>query len=252
MISGADAIPDGLDQEGFEGSDTGTADEWLSFCDSSFTSVVRVEDLGCIGIVVRFTQGGLEVAVPSGAATPGMPDAVAVEVSSEPGSYSGASGDFATVGFTETDWRLVGPSRAARGDTCGAHGVRAGSLSCSAQAILSTQRSCRVFCWKKSKFKEAGGEASSEAVHAQCASPPAPSRRSWPIVSRSSADDSLSSKRQEREHQGLCRACSVSRLPLSAVLQLAHGLELCLEAERTLGAPEARCTVRLPLLVSSH
>ena len=87
MISGADAFPDGLDQERFEGSDTGTADEWLSFCDSGFPSVVRVEDLGCIGIVVRFTQGGLEVAVPSGAATPGMPDAVAVEVSSEPGSY---------------------------------------------------------------------------------------------------------------------------------------------------------------------
>ena len=47
-------------------------------------TVVRVEDLGCIGIVVRSTKGCVEVAVPSGAATPGMPHADAVEVSSEP------------------------------------------------------------------------------------------------------------------------------------------------------------------------
>ena len=81
MLSGADAFAEELDQEGVEGSDTETADEWLSFYDSGFSSVVRAEDLGCIGFVVRTTQGGVEVAVPSGAATSGMPDAVAVELS---------------------------------------------------------------------------------------------------------------------------------------------------------------------------
>ena len=40
----------------------------------------------------------------------------------------------------------------------------------------------------------------------------------------------------------LCRACWVSRLPLSAVLQPAHGLERCLGAEHALEAPAARCT----------
>ena len=89
MLSGADASAEELDQEGVEGSDTRTADEWLSLCDSGFPSVVRVEDLGCIGIVVRSTLGGVEVAVPSGA-TPGMPDSVGVELSSEPGFYSGS------------------------------------------------------------------------------------------------------------------------------------------------------------------
>ena len=69
MVSGADAFAEELDQ------DTGTADEWLTFCDGGFPSVVRVEDLGCIGSV------GVEVAVPSEAATPGVPDAVAVELS---------------------------------------------------------------------------------------------------------------------------------------------------------------------------
>ena len=101
MFSSTDAFADELDQEGAEGSDSGTADEWLSFCDSGFPSVVRVEDLGCIGIVVRTTQGGVEVAVPSGAATSGMPDLVGVELASEPGTYSGASGAFATVNLVE-------------------------------------------------------------------------------------------------------------------------------------------------------
>ena len=64
-------------------------------------TVVRVEDLGCIGIVVRSTQGGVEVAVLFGAATPGMPHAVAVELSWVPGSNSGASGDVATVNLLE-------------------------------------------------------------------------------------------------------------------------------------------------------
>ena len=50
---------------------------------------------------MRSTQGGVEVAVPSGAATPGMPHAVAVELSWVPGSYSGASGDVATVNLLE-------------------------------------------------------------------------------------------------------------------------------------------------------
>ena len=95
MLSGAESVAKELDQEGVEGSDTGTADEWLSFCDGGFPSVVRVEDLGFIGIVVRFTQGGVEAAVPSGAATAGMPDAVAVQLSSEP------SGEFATVNLLE-------------------------------------------------------------------------------------------------------------------------------------------------------
>ena len=64
-------------------------------------TVLRVEDLGCIGIVVRSTQGGVEVAVLSVAATPGMPHADAVEVSWVPGSYSGASGDFVVVNLVE-------------------------------------------------------------------------------------------------------------------------------------------------------
>ena len=50
---------------------------------------------------MRSTQGGVEVAVPSGAATPGMPHAVAVELSWVPGSNSGASGDVATVNLLE-------------------------------------------------------------------------------------------------------------------------------------------------------
>ena len=45
---GADAFAEELDQEGIEGSETGTADEWLSFCEGGFSSVARIEDLGCI------------------------------------------------------------------------------------------------------------------------------------------------------------------------------------------------------------
>ena len=158
-----------LDQEGAEGTDSGTADEWLSFCDSGFPSVVRVEDLGCIGIVVRSTQGGVEVAVPSGAATPGMPDAIGVELSLEPGSYSGASGDFATVN-SGADGRLVGPPRAARGrylwSLCGVRRQWAPPRAPrSAQAVLNPWRKCRVFCRERSKFKEA--DPSAEAAHAQ-------------------------------------------------------------------------------------
>ena len=53
MLSGADE----LDQEGIDGSDIGTVDEWHSFCDTCFPSVVRVEDLGCVGITVRGCRG---------------------------------------------------------------------------------------------------------------------------------------------------------------------------------------------------
>ena len=62
---------------------------------------LRIEDLGPIGIAMRSTQGGVEVAVPSGTATPGMPDAVSVELSLELGSYNGGSGDFVTVNLLE-------------------------------------------------------------------------------------------------------------------------------------------------------
>ena len=50
---------------------------------------------------MRLTQGGVEVAVSSGATTLGMPVTVAVELSSEPCSRSGASGDFANVNLPE-------------------------------------------------------------------------------------------------------------------------------------------------------
>ena len=76
------------------------------------------------------------------------------------------------------DGRLVGPPRAARGDTCGAHGLRrrrtpplatsaARCLSGPARAILSLRRSHHAFRWKESKLKEGGLESGSEAIHAQ-------------------------------------------------------------------------------------
>ena len=161
---GADAFAEELDQEGIEENETGTADEWLSFCEGGFSSVARIEDLGCIGIAVRSTQGGVEVAVPSGAATPGKPDAVSVELSSEPGSYNGGSGDFVTVNLLELTGDSLDP-RAARGDTCGANRIRrrraaviaasaAGGLSRQARAISSLCRSHRALRWKEGKLKK--------------------------------------------------------------------------------------------------
>ena len=53
MFSSTDAFADELDQEGAARSDSGTADEWLSFCNRGFPSVMRVENLACTGIVVQ-------------------------------------------------------------------------------------------------------------------------------------------------------------------------------------------------------
>ena len=82
-------------------ADSGTADEWLSFCDSVFPWVMRVEDVECIGIIVRTTQDGVEVALPFGAATSGMPDAIDVTLASESGSYRGTSRAFPAVNLVE-------------------------------------------------------------------------------------------------------------------------------------------------------
>ena len=50
---------------------------------------------------MRTSQSGIEVAVPSGAARTGVPDAVGLELSPKPCFHSGASGDFATVNLLE-------------------------------------------------------------------------------------------------------------------------------------------------------
>ena len=103
MFSGADAFADELDQEGVDGSDVGTVDEWLSFCDTCFPSVVRVEGFGFIGISVRAAPGGVEVAIPSG-----VGEAFQVGLASEPGAHDGARGTFAAVNLVE----LAGPASA--------------------------------------------------------------------------------------------------------------------------------------------
>ena len=66
MLSGADAFADELDEEGVDGSDIGTVNEWLSFCDNGFPSFVRVEDLGCIGIREGSRSLSLLQLVPAG------------------------------------------------------------------------------------------------------------------------------------------------------------------------------------------
>ena len=110
------------------------------------------------------------------------------------------------------DGRLVGLPRAVRGNTCRVNGVRRRwtppcaavgfeNLTWSPHAALSPWHNHRDFCWRKSKFKEAGREASSEAVHAQSGS--TPRRQRLPgdhgRAPRGSVEDSLSPKSQERE-----------------------------------------------------
>ena len=146
-------------------------------------TVLRVEDLGCIGIVVRSTQGGVEAAVPSGAATPGMPHADAVEVSWVPGSYSGASGDFVAVNLVE----LTGDS-SDRLELIEEIPVELmgfdenGRLSLPPQLLEVSHAQLRPYsapgaaaassAVKKGKFKEGGREPSSKAAHAQRSSTP--------------------------------------------------------------------------------
>ena len=109
-----------------------------------------------------------------------MPDAVSVELSSEPGSYNGGSGDFVTVNLLELTGDSLDP-RAARGDTCGANRIRrrraaviaasaAGGLSRPARAISSLCRSHRALRWKEGKLKKDGFESSAEAICAQSSS----------------------------------------------------------------------------------
>ena len=101
MLSEADASVDAFGQEGAEESGTGAVDEWLSFCERGFLSAVRLEDLRCVGVVVRTSHSGIEVAVPSGAARTGVHDSVGLVLSPRPCFHSGASGDFVAVNLVE-------------------------------------------------------------------------------------------------------------------------------------------------------
>ena len=173
MLPGADIFADELDQEGAEGSDTGTADEWLSFCDSGFS-------LGCtsrgFGMhwgrptdYAGWRRGGC--AFWSGDAWNARRCRGGTVFGASSGSYSGASGNFATVNLV----KLTGDS-SDRLEPLEAIPVElmefddGGRLPLPSQLLkisFSPQRSHRDFGWKKGKFKEAGRGSSAETAHAQ-------------------------------------------------------------------------------------
>ena len=62
-LGNALAFAEELDQEGFEGGDTGTVKNDSPSPTVDSPSVVQVEDRRCMGIVVRATQEEVEVAV---------------------------------------------------------------------------------------------------------------------------------------------------------------------------------------------
>ena len=126
----------------------------------------------------------------------GMPDAVAVELSSEPDSYSGASGDFATVNLLEltgdSSDRLEPleeiPVELMGFDDGGRLSLPPQVLEVSqapARAILSLRRTHRAFRWEESKLKEGGLESGSESNHAQGSSTLLPCRACWVGSARS-------------------------------------------------------------------
>ena len=157
--------------------------EWLSFCDGGSPLVVRVEDLVCIGTLVRSMQGGVEVAV-------------VVELSSEPCSHSGASGGFTTVNLLEMT----------------------GDLSDRLKPLEEVPLKLRGLD-DDERLPLPHRPLNSAWVTFRLGlddSPRTSSVNSLPTGSRSSAIDSPSSG------ASLCGACWVVLLPRSAVLQFAH------------------------------
>ena len=193
------------------------------------------------------------------AATPGMPHADAVELSWVPGSYSGASGDVATVNLLELmgdssdrlelideipvelmafdeNWRLSLPPQLLEVSHAQLRPNSAPGAAAASPAVKL-----------RGKFKEGGREPSSKAAHAQRSSTPHRQRLPGAHGRSSRGVQRTTLSARYGRYGSYCVECA-SRLftetsgPGSAVLQPAYGLELCLGAERALEAPAARCT----------
>ena len=90
---------DAFDREGGKERDAKRTDGWHSFRDTGFLAGVRLEDPKYVGVAVRKSQCGLEIATPCGVAKAGVPDAIGLWLS--PISHSLACGDIVVVSLVE-------------------------------------------------------------------------------------------------------------------------------------------------------
>ena len=151
ILSGAEFFANELVQETADGSDVATIDEWLSFCDSGFPSIGRVEDIG----VHRDSRA--DHAVWRRSRCPFCSSA------SEPGTYNGSIGVFGTVNLVELAGSLDRPPRgmpplSREGSGC---------LPCSTQTIIGHRSSYLVSRMQENDFKKGRYDTSFEAPHAQ-------------------------------------------------------------------------------------